>query len=213
MTITPRGMRALLSLAALAAAGMFLGPDGWLGIDLGTVGSAVLYAALWVLVIFLARNPEAVFPEDASLAERQAWLSVVFVTLIALHFGNLLLALPALGAAADSISNPVSRPFGGNLGTIVVVWIVVASVMRSRSDEAVELDERDLRIQHSASRVANAVMTTLIVALIVLLIALPEQSRTWLRPMMAANALLALLIARDLAQNIQAVVRYRFARA
>jgi hypothetical protein len=39
----------LLCLAALGAAGMFLGPDGWLGIDIGAVGCAVLCAALWLL--------------------------------------------------------------------------------------------------------------------------------------------------------------------
>ena len=30
---------------------MFLGPDGWPGIDVGATGSAVLYAALWLFLI------------------------------------------------------------------------------------------------------------------------------------------------------------------
>ncbi len=51
MTTIHRRSWMLLCLAALGAAGMFLGPDGWLGIDIGPVGSAVLYAALWLLLI------------------------------------------------------------------------------------------------------------------------------------------------------------------
>ena len=49
---------------------MFLGPDGWLGIDIGPVGAAVLYAALWLLVIHVSRHSEEAFPADAPLAER-----------------------------------------------------------------------------------------------------------------------------------------------
>jgi len=61
----------LVCLAALGAAGMFLGPDGWLGIDFGPVGSAVLYAALWLLLIHLSKHSEEALPTNAPLAERQ----------------------------------------------------------------------------------------------------------------------------------------------
>ena len=50
---------------------MFLGADGWLGIDFGPVGSAVLYAALWLLLIHLSKHSEEALPTNAPLAERQ----------------------------------------------------------------------------------------------------------------------------------------------
>ena len=110
MTALHRRKWWLLSLAALGAAGMFLWPDRWLGIDVGPVGSAVLYAALWLFMIHLSLHSDAVFPADAPLAERQAWVATGFVGLI---------ALPLLGAEGEQISNSASRPFGINLGVRV----------------------------------------------------------------------------------------------
>ena len=52
-----------------------------------------------------------------------------------------------------------------------------------------------------------------LVWLVVALVTLPEQSRTWLRPYIAANVLIALLIARTLLENIYTVWRYRRERA
>jgi len=46
MTALQRRSWLLLCVVASGAAGMFPGPDGWLGIDIGAVGAAVLYAAL-----------------------------------------------------------------------------------------------------------------------------------------------------------------------
>jgi hypothetical protein len=45
------------------------------------------------------------------------------------------------------------------------------------------------------------------------LVVLPDQSRTWLRPFIAANVLIALLIARMLVENVYMVWRYRRERA
>jgi hypothetical protein len=209
MTALHRRSWLLLCLAALGAAGMFLGPDGWFGIDIGPVGSAVLYAALWLLLIHLSKHSEAAFPIDASLAERQAWVSVVFVTLIAFHWFNFTMALGDLGEEADQISNSASRPFGVNLGMLVFGWIVVSGVVRAGERGAVQLDERDLRIQHAASRVGSGVMAVLMVGLISILATQPELLWPWLRPLIVANALIGLLIAKTLTENVYIVVRYR----
>src|SRR5678815_5359459 len=74
-----RRVQALLAMAALGAAGMFLGPDGWLGIDFGPVGAAVLYGAVWLFAIHLAKFAGEVFPEHWSPAEKQSWVALVFV--------------------------------------------------------------------------------------------------------------------------------------
>ena len=209
MTRVQRLSQALLAVAALGAAGMFLGPDGWLGIDIGPVGAAVLYGAIWLFVVHLAKFAGEVFPENWSPAERQSWVALVFVVLIALHVVNMLLALPGLGAAADQASNPATRALWSNLGLLIFAWIVIGTQLRKHERGGVQVDERDLRIQHRATRVANVAMSLLIVWVIVALFFLQEQSRAWLRPMIVANALIALLIMRTLVENIYAVWRYR----
>ena len=188
---------------------MFLGPDGWLGIDIGPVGASVLYAALWLFVIHLSKHSESAFPPDSSLAERQAWVSVAFVTLITLHWLNFMAMLPGLGAQADEISNPASRRFAINFGMTIFAWIVVAGVVRSGNREAVELDERDLRIQHAAGRVGSGLLAVLIIGLISALATQPEIFSPWLRPLIVANALIGLLIAKTLAECVYTVVRFR----
>ncbi len=209
MTRIQRRVQVLLALAALGAAGMFLGGEGWLGIDFGPVGASVLYAALWVIVIHLARYAGQVFPEEWSPAEKQAWVALVFIALVCFNMINLLAALPGLGAAADELRNSATRPLWTNLGILMVGWIVVADILRRQDAGGVERDERDLRIAHKAARIADGVMTLFIICLVVVLVALPEQSRTWLRPLIAANVLIALLIARTLVENIYTVLRYR----
>jgi hypothetical protein len=209
MTRIQRRVQVLLAMAALGAAGMFLGGEGWLGIDLGPVGASVLYVALWLFVIFLARHGREVFPEEWSPAEKQAWVALVFVALVSFNMTNLLAALPDLGAAADQLRNSATRPLWTNLGMLMVGWIVVASILRGQEAGGVERDERDLRVAHRAARLADGTMALLIIGLVVVLVVLPEQSRAWLRPLIAANVLIALLIARTLVENIYTVLRYR----
>jgi hypothetical protein len=199
----------LLCLAASGAAGMFLGPDGWLGIDIGPVGAAVLYAALWLIAIHFWKNADEAFPADASLAERQAWVAAAFVSLIAFHWLNFLLMLPDLGVASDEISNPASRRFAINFGMTIFAWIIVSGAVRSGNRETVQLDERDLRIQHAAGRVGSGLLAVLIIGLISGLATQPEIFSPWLRPLIVANALLGLLIAKSLAECVYTVLRFR----
>lgn len=209
MTSIQRRTGLLLAVAVLGASGMFFDADGWFGIDIGPVRATVLYGVLWLLLMHLARHSEAVFPADSPLAERQAWVCLVFVSLIVFHFCNFLVILPALGAEADQISNPASRRFGISLGMLMFAWIVVAGILRSQNREAVELDERDLRIQHAAGRFAHGLMACIMIGFVVLLATLPEQSRSWMRPLIIGNALIGLLIARTLAESTFKVLRYR----
>ena len=213
MTKALRRTQVLLAVAALGAAGMFLGPDGWHGFDMGPVASAVLYAALWLFLVHLAKFSGEVFPEKWSQAEKQAWVATVFLALVSFHVANLLIALPDLGAEADQLRNSATRPLWLNLGMLIFGWIVIGSAVRRQDAGTVQLDERDLRVAHRASRFANAMLALLIVWLVVALVTLPEQSRTWLRPYIAANVLIALLIARTLLENIYTVWRYRRERA
>jgi len=202
----------LFSLAALGAVGMFFGPDGWHGLDLGPIGAAMLYAAIWLFVIHLSFHSNAVFPEHASLSEKQSWVALVFVFLIACHFLNLLDALSDMGAQADEISNPATRNFGWNLGILFVAWVVAGGIVRAQNADAVELDERDLRIQRAAHRFAGGLMSMQIIGLIALLVIFPERAQSWMRPLIVGNVLLGLLIAKTLAESIFLVSRYSLER-
>jgi hypothetical protein len=188
---------------------MFLGPDGWLGIDIGATGSAVLYAALWLFLVHLSKHSETAFPVDAPLAERQAWVAVVFVSLMALFWFNFMFALRGLGPEADQISNSASRHFSINLGMFIFAWIVVSGVVRSGNRESVQIDERDLRVQHAAGRVGSGLMAMLIIGLVAALALRPDYLAPWLRPLIVANALVGLLIAKTLTENVWIVLRYR----
>lgn len=209
MTRIQRRVQVLLAIAALGAAGMFLGGEGGLGVDLGPIGATLLYAALWVFVVHLGRYASQVFPEGWSLAEKRAWVALVFVTLISFHVVNLLVVLPDLGAEADQLRNSATRPLWINVGMLIFGWIVVSSMVRKQEGGDVELDERDLRIAHAGTRFADGITTLLILWLIVALVTLPDYSRTWLRPLIAANVLIALLIARALVENAYTVLQYR----
>lgn len=210
MTAIHRRTLFLLAAAALGAAGMLLGPDNWFGLDIGPLGAAVVYGALWLWVVHMARHADAAFPETASPAERQAWVALVFTLLISFHYANFLAALPGLGDSADRISNPASRHFGINLGMLVVGWIVAAAVLRGRHSEPVALDERDLRIERDASRIASGLLASMMVGLVVLLASLPDEVlRPWMRPLVVGSALVGLLIVSVVAQNAWLVVQYR----
>jgi hypothetical protein len=208
MTRIHQSRHVLLAMAAMGTAGMFLGGEEWLGVDFGSAGGALLYAALWVFVIQLARHAHDVFPETWSLAEKQAWVALVFLVLFSFHMLKLLDALPDLGPEADRLRNSATQPLSANVGTLTVAWIVVSSMLRKQDAGNVGRDERDLRIAHSASHFADGTASALILWLVVTLIALPEHSRTWLRPLIAANVLIALLIARALVENVYTVLRY-----
>jgi hypothetical protein len=121
--------------------------------------------------------------------------------LVALHFLNFLGALRDLGAEADRMLNSASRPFGVNLVMLLIGWIVALRVARGGNRETVELDERDLRIQHSAHRAASGLMAVLIVVLISALMTQPD--------LIVANALIGLLMAKTLTENVYTVWRYR----
>jgi hypothetical protein len=146
-----RRIQALLGLAALGVAGMLLGPDIGHRIDIGAIGGALLYGALWLFVVHLAKFAAEVFPDPWSLAEKQAAVGIAFMVLISFHVANLLFALPDLGVEADRLRNSATRPLWINLGMLFFAWTLIASTIRRQESGAVQRDERDLRIAHGAA--------------------------------------------------------------
>jgi hypothetical protein len=180
-----RRTQALLGMAALGVAGMVLGLDMGHRIDTGSIGGALLYGALWLFVVHLAKFSTEVFADRWSPAEKQAAVGIAFLALISFHVAKLLF----------------------------FAWKLIASTIRRQDSGAVHREERDLRITHGAARFADGSLALLIIGLVLVLVVLPDQSRTWLRPFIVANVLIALLIARSLVENICTVWRYRCERA
>ena len=110
------------------------------------------------------------------------------------------------------MSNSLSRPFARHVGRLIFGWIVCAGLVRGAQADAVELDERDLRIRHGAQRLAAFVMSCIMIGAIVLLAMRGAEMQSWLRPLVVANPLLGLLIVRQLVEQLYAVARYRQAR-
>jgi hypothetical protein len=122
---------------------------------------------------------------------------------------NLVLALPGLGEEADRLRNAATRPASGHFGMSIFGWMVMGSILRKQDSGGVQFDQRDLRIAHRASRVADGALALLVVWLVVALMALPDQSRTWLRPLIAANVLVGVLVVRALVESICTLWGYR----
>lgn len=206
-----RRVRLLLSLIALGATAASLTLSAG-RVDLGAIGGTLVYLGLIVLAGLLAKRPDEFFSPDAPSAERQGWVSLIFVALIAMSFAGFLFALPGLGAEADQMSNSLSRPFARHVGMLIFGWIVCAGLVRGAQGEAVELDERDLRIRHRAQRLAAGVMSCIMVGAIVLLAMRGAEMQSWMRPLVVANLLLGLLIVQQLVEQLYVVARYRQTR-
>jgi len=199
------GLLILLIVLGVAAASLALSIGT---VDLGSGITSVVYLGLVALAGLLAKRPDEFFSPEAPPAERQSWVSLVFVALILMSFVSFVSALPGLGTEADRMPNALSRPFGVHLGLLLVGWSVCAGIVRGAHRDAVELDERDLRIRHSAGRVGFGVMSCIMIGAIVLLITRGDDMQAWLRPLVVANLLLGLLIVKTLMENLYAVTRY-----
>ena len=92
---------------------------------------------------------------------------------------------------------------------LIVGWVVIGSTIGRQHAAAVLLGERDLRIALGAAHFADGTLALFIVWLVVALVALPEHSRTWLRPFAAAIVPIALVIARTPVEKICTAWRFR----
>ena len=199
----------LLVAAVIGATASLFGPHGpWLGVDIGATGAALFGLALWSGAWLLAKNPDRIFSPAWPIAERRAWTGLLFALLIFLNYLRFMWAL-SLHEAPVSLGEMPSRHFIWNLIVLLIAWAVVSKTVGGDDPDAIDFDERDLRIQRKADRAGDAAFTVITIACIVLLIALPaERLEWWLAPLIAAQVLIGLLIARTLSEYAYLVVSY-----
>ncbi len=209
MDMVTRSAWILLPAIVLAALAALFGPDDrWLGVDIGATGATLFGAALWVGCWLFARHPERIFPVDWSTAERRAWIGLLFLTLVLLNFVRFFWLLQSHGAAPATLADFPAR-VGFNMFVLLIAWAVVSDAVRQRGAGEVELDERDLRLRHGANRAGDAALSATVVAIVILLVAVPATALGWwLAPLIAANLLIGILIVKSLVEHAWLVASY-----
>jgi hypothetical protein len=203
----------LLVLGGGAAIAATFGPaTPWNGVDIGATGAtlfmAVLAAAIWLFAV----KGDAMFPDDMSVAERRAWVGLVFVGIVLLTFAHHLWMLWTHEVAPLSHDQFFGRQFVQRLFVLIVVWSVISHLI-GRAAGGIEADERDLRLRHRADRVGGWAFTLIVIACISMLVSVPARLlEWWLAPIVLANVLIGLLIAKAFVEHVALTFTYRLGR-
>jgi hypothetical protein len=198
----------LLCVAVIGATASLFGPHApqW-GVDIGATGTVLFVSALWSGAWLLAKNPDRIFSSAWPIAERRAWVGLLFLLLIFLSYLRFMWAL-GLHDAPQSLSELPSRHFIWNLIVLLIAWAVVSKTIGGDAS-SIDFDERDHRIQRAADRAGDTAFTVITIGCIVLLMAVPAQRlEWWLAPLIAAQVLVGLLIVRTLSEYLYLVVSY-----
>ena len=208
-----RQWQALLALALAACMANLFGPaERWLGVDIGATGASVFYLSLVGLLVLTALKGSEVFPDTWSLAERRAWVGMGVTALIVGATGKFLWVLSHLDIVPTRLYDIPARNFVSFIVVMGIAWGVAARVL-GRGAGPVEHDERDLRLRFQADRAGDWALSLTVVASVVLLATASASSIAWwLQPLVLANLLIAVLIAKMFIEHAALVVLYARAR-
>jgi hypothetical protein len=138
---------------------------------------------------------------------------LVFIAIVLFSFTRHLWALSLGGDVPQSIDALLSHRFIQRLIVLIVVWSVLSHLLGRNSGD-VEADERDLRMQGRADRAGDWVLTLIVIACVCVLALVPAAKLAWwLSPIVLANVLIGMLIAKMLAEYLALTLQYRSARA
>jgi hypothetical protein len=201
-------------LGGLAALAAIFGPSEPIGgIDIGAVGAAFFMLSLVAAVWLFATRGHDVFPEHVSVAERRAWVGLIFTTIILASYARQMWGLSGEAVVPEYLHGLFARQFVQRLFALIVAWSVI-SYLIGRKAGGPEADERDLRLRHRAGRAADWVFTLIVIAGICVLASVPaDRLAWWLAPIVLANLLIGLLIAKSLVEHVALAYVYRAGRA
>jgi len=208
-----RQWQVLLALALVACVANLFGPaERWWGVDVGATGAAVFYLCLLALLVQMARKGSEVFPETWSLTERRAWVGMGFSALIVGATGKFLWTFSHLEVVPTRLSEVPARGLVNFIIVMAIAWGMAAHAV-GRGTGPVEIDERDLRLRFQADRVGDWALCFVVVAGVLLLCTVAASSLAWwLQPLVLANVLIAVLIAKMLIEHAALVALYARAR-
>jgi len=212
MCSAQRQAAVLVGIAVVTGLAALFGPaERWGGVDIGATGSALFCLALVAAVIFFARRPR-VFPDDASVAEQRAWIGLLFIGFVLLSFLRFMWAVSHQPEAPRTLNDLYALHFMQHLFSLIVAWQLISHVV-GRHAGTIQLDERDLRLQHAADRAGDWMLTVVLVACVCALALLPASLLVWwVAPIVLANLLIGLLIGRSLVEHLVLTLAYWAAR-
>ena len=201
----------VLVIGGLSAMAALFGPsEPWGGVDVGATGAASFMLALGAAIWFFAVRAESVFPEHMSVSERRSWVGLILLAVILAAFLREMWALSTQALLPTSIDDLFARRFIERYLVIVIAWAVMSHLI-GRRDGGVESDERDLRLQRRADRAGDVALTLIVINAIAVLVLLPRNLLGWwLEPIVLANVLVGLLIAKSLVEHLTLAYLYRF---
>lgn len=210
MGLSKRFVWGLLALGVVTAIAATFGPTTrWLGVDIGATGAALFMIAMGAAIWMFAVRGDTIFPDDMSVAERRAWVGLIFIGIILLSFARHLSVMSANAIVPDFSDRFFGRHFVQRLLAMIVIWSVIAHLI-GRTAGGVEKDERDLRLRHRADRVGDWAFTLIVIAGISVLASVPAAYlEWWLEPMVLANVLIGLLIVKSFVEHIALAYTYR----
>jgi hypothetical protein len=203
----------LLAIGVLAGLATLFGPGERVGgVDLGATGATVFMLTLIAAIVVFALRAHEVFPEDASVTEQRAWIGALFIGFVLLDYLRFMWTVWQLPAPPPTLDAVYALPFLRRLFVLIIVWEVLSYLIGRRAGE-VQTDERDLRLKNVAGRAGDWSMTLLIVCCVCLLALIPAPLLTWwLSPIVLANVLIGLMIARSLVEHVVLTIAYLAAR-
>jgi hypothetical protein len=205
--------KVLLWVGVLSVSAAVLGPgEPWGAVDIGATGAAIFMLTLLAGIWLFAVRAAGVFPEEMSVTERRAWVGLLFTSIILLSFARELWYLSTLGVIPTSPNDLFLRRFVERLIPLVIAWSVISHLI-ARAAGGMEADERDLRMQAHANRAGEWALTLIVIGCIGVLASVPAALLAWwLAPVVLANVLIGLLIAKSLAEHLALTLQYRAAR-
>ncbi len=210
MTSVQRLVLSLAGLAVVASVAALYGPsEPWAGIDVGAVGASVFVLTLVAGVWLFARRGDQAFPEHMSVAERRAWVGLLFIGIILASYLRQLWVLSGEAEVPQYIDGLFAHQFVQRLFALILAWSLI-SYLVGRGAGGVEADERDVRLRHRADRAGDWALTLIVIAGICVLASVPAaQLAWWLAPIVLANLLIGLLIAKALVEHVALALVYR----
>jgi hypothetical protein len=205
--------QAFLVLVVAGCLASLFGPaERWWGVDLGASGSALFNLGLIGAMVLAGMKPGQLFPEDWAVAERRAWVGLVFTWVILLSFAKFLTTLAALEVVPRTLFEVPIRHLVIELTFPFIAWGVISGLL-ARGMGPIEQDERDLQLRNAADRAGDWGLTLTVIAGVVLLHNVSaERLAWWLAPMILANVLVGILILKALVESLALVTLYARAR-
>lgn len=181
---------------------LLAGPERMLGIDLGGLGVGLAALCAWCAIHVLSTAPRGDWDEWLAPGEGRAWIGLCFTTLVA----GYLLSKHAFIASADDFRE-LGR-IGRNVVLLLVVWMVLAQVMRWRWKERVQEDERDRQIERHAADWGHGALVFCVIGVAAMLALSPAPRLAWATPIVTAHLMVFALLWGAIVEHTVAVIAY-----